>query len=1500
MAVRRKPRRNEAQLAFEALTIEGGLLSPDWLSRIAQLSAGSQTEADYGIAKGLNLRDEIGRFWRIAQAHWQDFSAARESAADPQATSERFVLGLLREGFGFASLAPAALAVIAERAYPIGYAALGGRVPVIIAPAPPAAKETELDTPMQTFGDGSRRRSPFGLAQEYLNAADGALWGITSDGLKLRILRDNSSLTRPAWIEADLGRIFIEELYADFAALWLLAHESRFGRADQPVTACAMETWRDAGREEGTRAREQLRRLVEEALLSLGQGFLSHPDNTALKAALHDGSLTKDAYFQQLLRLVYRVIFVLTVEERGLLHPDGVPEAAIKLYAEGYSLKRLRERSIKRNAHDRFSDLWEAQKIVFRSLAKGEPRLALPALAGIFAKTQCPDLDAAKLENRSLLFAVFKLAWLREQTGLSRINWRDMGPEELGSVYESLLELVPQITQDGRTFTFASGSETKGNARKTTGSYYTPDSLVQVLLDSALEPVVQSTITANPDNPVEALLKLSIVDPACGSGHFLLAAARRLAAHVARAQTNGTPSAAEYRHALRQVVGRCIYGVDLNPMAVELCKVSLWMEAVEPGLPLSFLNSHIQHGNALLGTTPALMESGIPDVAWDAIEGDDKKIASALKKRNKQANKRALTLDTLWSAPEQEAEVVARSVADLEAVSDVDVFALESKEAQWTDILDSETYRHQRFVADAWCAAFVWPKAPGPLAEAAPTNDLWWQIRDKQGHPPDLTVKTINELALQYRFFHWHLAFPQVFKRGGFNVVLGNPPWELTELKEKEWFAERRPEIAAARNGALRKKMIAELAVSSPELHQEFIMSQRFYSGSSYFLGNSGRFPFCGRGRINLYAVFAELMRDRLKVGGHLGCVVPSGIATDDTTKFFFQDIVMNRSIVSLLDFENVGFFPSAGQGHMNRFCLLCVTSDEEGPSYPSFVFRAQKVDDTRDEDKIIRLSADDLELLNPNTRTCPAFRSRRDSELAKAIYRLVPVFVRDIDEGQSGENRWGVSFRQGLFNSTSASHLFRTADELSEENYRLHGNQYEGDKGTYLPLYEAKMMQLFNHRYGDYQLLPDGHTGHILPDIPDSRLANPDYCVLPHDWVYEKDVDNVLAGTWSAGWLLGFRKVTNDANARTLVISVLPKSGLSDSVPLIFPGKNEMGISHCLLAILSSFVLDYITRLKMGGTNLNFYILRQLPVLDPQLFHKMTPWSVEILKDWMLKRVIELTYTAWDLEPFARDVGYDGPPFRWDPERRFLLRCELDAGFFHLYGLSHDDADYILDTFPVVRKNDEKAHGEYRTKRVILEIYDAMAEAIRTGQTYQTLLDPPPADPKVAHPPRTGALPPLAVPHVISSLTPEEEIARFVWAILHANGGAIGRMDLARAFALRSQPKLLVKLASGTVAPAANEWAERVGTRNVVSGQLVVMLRHLESRSGIRLLTDNSRSMVGHGEHTPSIDLIDPWSIFEARLSMAVLDNLAPNDLVELDSGFSGEERAFLESIAV
>ena len=245
---------------------------------------------------------------------------------------------------------------------------------------------------------------------------------------------------------------------------------------------CALERWREAAQREGLAARDRLRDGVEAALLSLGNGLLSHSDNGSLRERLRTGALPLPDFFGQLLRLVYRLIFLLAAEDRNLLHPPDVPAPARKLYDEGYSVGALRDRAVRRAAWDRHHDRWEGLLITFAGLGRGEPRLGCAALDGLFAYGTIPDLDTAKLANRRLMEAIYRLAWLKDDSGLVPVNWRDMETEELGSVYESLLELTPHLSDDGRGFAFAEGGEAKGHARKTSGSYYTPDSLVQALL----------------------------------------------------------------------------------------------------------------------------------------------------------------------------------------------------------------------------------------------------------------------------------------------------------------------------------------------------------------------------------------------------------------------------------------------------------------------------------------------------------------------------------------------------------------------------------------------------------------------------------------------------------------------------------------------------------------------------------------------------------------------------------------------------------------------------------------------------------------------------------------------------------------------------------------------------------------------------------------------------------------------------------------------------------
>jgi hypothetical protein len=621
-----------AEIGLAAINVEGGLISPEKLAEIAATAPDAKAAADYQCPKGTSLRDEITRYFRIGQAHWQAWSRIDRPTVTQTAA---FAKALLQEAFGFEGLRGPTDHTADGHRYRISWEAKGTRVPIVVA-APIGnenGKPVEAFTrTLPEFGDGDSeglaRRSPIALLQEWLNANPQGIWGLAFAGDRVRLMRDNASFTRPAYIEADLGAIFRDEMFVDFTAIWLLIHTTRFGAEGAPPGDSPLERWREAGQRAGTAARERLRGSVEDTLLALGQGFLdANPD---LRAKLDDRTLSMQAWFEQLLRVVYRLIFLAVAEDRDLLLTPGISPAVRSLYHDGYGFAHLRDRSVRRSAHDHHFDAWEGAKILFCALECGEKLLGLPALGGIFARGLTPDLEDTKLPNRAFMVAIFKLSWLMDDNRRVRINWRDMATEELGSVYEGLLELVPVREDHGRTFAFAGGPEARGNARKVSGSYYTPDSLVQTLLDSALDPVLDR---AEAEAGAEAILALNVIDPACGSGHFLLGAARRMATRVAQLRDNDAP---DYPAAMRDVARNCIHGVDRNPMAVELAKVALWIETVEPGKPLGFLDANIQCGDSLLGIFDLkALEEGIPDDAYKPLTGDEKETAKWFARRNK-------------------------------------------------------------------------------------------------------------------------------------------------------------------------------------------------------------------------------------------------------------------------------------------------------------------------------------------------------------------------------------------------------------------------------------------------------------------------------------------------------------------------------------------------------------------------------------------------------------------------------------------------------------------------------------------------------------------------------------------------------------------------------------------------------------------------------------------------------------------------------------------------
>ena len=1454
-ARRSRQSRRAVRLDFAAIEIAGALLPPEIVTRAAAFDLPDQSDEGYGILPGLKLRDEIARYYQIALAHWERFDAARDGSVS---APEPFVLDLLKDCFGFANIAETGQVMLSERRFPIRHASHNGRVPIVIAPLAPAeSRKAGIDEALARFGDETRRRSASQLLQEYLNADEDALWGIASDGCTLRLMRDNVSLTRPAWIEADLEKILTEGLFADFSALWLLIHASRFGAMDASPSDCPLERWRERGRIDGSAAKDKLRLGVEAALRELGAGFLENPANGDLRDALRTGKLTRQAYYEELLRLVYRLIFLFAAEDRGLLHTPNAPDTVRKAYRHGYSVSRLRERCTRNTSLDRHHDAWVGLRALFNALAAGEPRLGLAALGGLFTPSNLTDLTRSRIANSRLLKAIWHLSWFRpDGQPMTRVNWRDMQTEELGSVYESLLELIPLVHLETRAFAFAVGdAANRGNERKTTGSYYTPDSLVQLLLTTTLDPVLDVAESRNPSDPASEILKLSIIDPACGSGHFLLAAARRAAARIARHRSPGAPSQDAFQHALREVVSNCIFGADRNPMAVELCKVALWIEALEPGKPLSFLDARIRCGDSLIGVFDyGMLRAGLPDEAFDPLTGDDKAVAKAYKAINKKQRdgKGASGIFEEMRAP----ATVSDGATKVLAMPEDTLEEIEAKSRAWTRLLSAPNWLTLKTACDMYVAAFLLPKtgdAPDPRHTGRlplPTTDAIWRTVRGGDVQADMQAECI-EAAEANRVFHWPLEFPAVMARGGFDAVVGNPPWERIKLQEQEFFAARDAEIATAPNKAERDKLIKALKEAEPgtpraRLSEEFESAKRASEAASVFVRKTGRFPLTGTGDVNTYALFAEhfarLVRAphkpkpaeniaqvvtdnggvRSTPPGRAGVIVPTGIATDSSTSAFFGDLVARNRLAALYSFYEVRkWFKDTDE--RKPFCIFVVANHKGAIPV---VFNIKGIDEIYEEERRVLLGVEDFRFFNPNTLTVPLFRARTDRELTRKLYRAAPVLIRERPVHPDGdENPWGITF-QRLFDMSTDSRYFETVTQLTDQGFSRDGANWRHEDGrVYVPLYEAKMIHHFDHRFGSYAGLNNRPADRSLPETPDSTKANPDYEADPWYWVpedetalrvarvpsrlkqyfrkekaegclkvlaewvvgtlepgdlqtaslartaplvearlrdvlgvrvLERDIVGARITTWlgkvAAGalkmqremplseddiafirdapsnplelagalidrkqprWLMGWRDICRSTDERTVIASVFPSVAAGDKL-LIMHHTRGTKTATPILANLISTVLDYVARQKFGGTSFKYYYLKQLPVMAPNHF------SNDDLA-FITPRVLELTYTSHSMRQWAEDLGHNGAPFAYDPDRRVQLRAELDAFFARKYGLSRDELRYILDpadthgksypseTFRVLKRNEIERYGEYRTQRLLLAAFDRL-----------------------------------------------------------------------------------------------------------------------------------------------------------------------------------------------
>ena len=1372
-------------LSVETFTLEGTLFAPDILDRLFK----GELDGDYpflALPPGMSAADEYGRAFRIAVAAWKQYQVRREK--NPQAAERKFLSALFHDALGYD------LPEKPEGFVPFRLAG-EGTVPIFYS-----WYEDKFDETAHRFsGDGlaRRKRSVTQYAQEWLNARDDYLWAIVTNARVIRLLRDNNSLTRPSYVEFDLERILSEERYPDFVFLWRLLYHDRVG-ASPSGDDSVWEKLRARGENEGVRVFNDLRDGVIRALQILGNAFLKNTRNEKLRGAFDSGTITDQAYFQDILLIAYRFLFLYVAEERNSLlspAPDSPADAAMT-YESGYSLHRLIRRAFRASAYDRHIDLYESVKIVFAALDHGEKELALPALGGLFRKDRLKWLGDCVLDNRALLEATRALRWTQMNGAYQLVDYRNLGAEELGSVYESLLELVPTVSRQDRTFGFVGITEeglTAGNARKTSGSYYTPSCLVDEQVVRVVDPLVKQRLSSAVDKE-KAVLSISVLDPACGSGHFLLAGARRLAERLAEIRAGDEAvTTIHYREALRDVVSNCIYGTDLNPMALELAKIALWIETLVPGQPLGFLDSHFVCGNSILGLSSLKqLDKGIQEEAFAAVEGDDAQVAKALKAENAAALrdlKKNPGAVSLFTNPDTSLEEKRLAI---EAMPTTTIAEIDAKAAAWEAFYKVAQSNRLALAADLYTAAFLLPKK----GDAVPTtaNLLALLSGDVANAPTPEMLAASAEICREANVLHWPIVFPAIFAKGGFDAILTNPPWDRIKIQAKEFFATRYPEISEAQNASKRNRLIDALKDGSPaeqKLYGDFFSAVAMSERTSAFVhAEGGRYPLTGVGDVNLYAIFSELVIQILAPNARAGLIVPTGICTDNSTKEFFGEITKKKRLEYIYDFENkLPLFPSVHR--MYKFSLMSIGNSD----CPDLAFFLTHPKQLAEAERHWTLTADEFALVNPNTLTAPVCRTGYDAELMKKIYRRTGVLFKEGTGETPDENPWGIEYKT-LFHMSNDSKLFR--DEPSEDC---------------LPLYEAKMMHIYDHRWASFASgdivdctveekanpafepkpqywVSKRATFARLADVPPAlfkaakkwdldamRVALANWAVrtlhcesigaernareifgdefaepLPDNWLAKKfdttvhqslskiELDGTFDDDWfenflearSPKWLMGFRDITNATNSRTLVTTVFPAMAVNNKFPIYNPQQNPE-LQACLLAEFASLPHDWLVRQKIGGVTLNFFLFAQLPALPPSSY---TEEDIAFI----VPRVLKLTYTSYSLKSWAEALGYVGAPFKFDEDRRGILKAELDVFFAKKYGLTEEEFRYILDpkdvkgenfpseSFRTLRDDELSRFGEYRTKRLALEAWKA-ADAQEIETTYvrqETFTDRP------------------------------------------------------------------------------------------------------------------------------------------------------------------------------
>ncbi len=1219
---------------------------------------------------------------------------------------------------------------------------------------------------------GDDRDTPSTQVLRYLRRIDdstnGALrWGILTNGARWRLYFSGARSTIDDYLELDLARIMgLSEDLLDTGITaaerdhWLRVFVVMFSRAAFARTTPDAPSFHDRARSEAefyeARVAKSLSDLVFDRLYPrLGKGVAgAAPVGTPL-----------DAIRQATLILLYRLLFILYAEDRGLL---PVRDARYGGYAMRVARLDVQRR---KDAGDTFSTvaktIWNRFADLAEMIDRGDPSVGLPPYnGGLFNAEQTPLLKSIALDDDIMAEALDILSFEQHAGRRRYINYRDLSVQQLGSIYERLLEF--ELADDG-----AGGVEIRPNlfARKNSGSYYTPNDLVLLILNETLAPLIQDAHDgfvaairllkpADSDDykltqlqkadPAKAITRLRVCDPAMGSGHFLVNLVDRLTDHVLSAIGDAavlarerlgidyeSPVSAEVREVRgtirhnaeqqgwaiaeeqlddpqlvkRMVLKRCVYGADKNPMAVELAKVALWLHTFTVGAPLSFIDHHLACGDSLFGL-------------W---------VRDAIDKAGKSGE--LLYIEELRAAEHQ-----ALFMKRIEALTDAEISEVQSSAELWEHV-EIQTGPFDSFVS--FIHALDWLNLP---REQRPLVTQWldggfgdplriargkiapeaWRAKPEEAEAFSTIWRAARDLIKEERFLNWQITFPGVWKNwastvrdGGFDAVVGNPPWDRIKLQQVEWFAARRPAIAKAARASDRARMIAALDKAGDPLFADYRTADARAADTLRIARTSGHYPLLGRGDLNLYSLFVERAHALVKPTGMVGLLTPSGIASDLSASAFFRQVATGGHLRALYDFENrrtrhgqEPFFPDVD----SRFkFIVMIASPQRTFAAADCAFFLQSVAERANPDQCFPISAADFARVNPNTGTAPIFRTRRDMALTTAIYGRCPVLVDR--SGSEPVASWPVRYVR-MFDMTNDSHLFRTRAELEGQDgaWPIGGNRWQSPAGEWVPLYEGKMVQAYDHRAASVVVNPENLNRPAQQiTATAAQSADPEWFANPQYWIKldRKKYPDL-------GWLLGFKEITASTNMRTMIAAIFPAVGFGNKVPVLLPAAG-----HCdewlLAANFNAIVFDFATRQKVQGQTLNLFIVEQLPVIPPAAYSRA--FGTKTAADIVRAAVLELTYTAHDMAAFARDLGHvdaDGavlPPFVWDEDRRLMLRAKLDALYFILYGVfdparadqSRDDIRYIYSTFPIVEREEIARWGRHRSRDLALSWINAL-----------------------------------------------------------------------------------------------------------------------------------------------------------------------------------------------